>query len=132
ILGLPADLRAHGRRTGELHAPARDVRVPGRRGDGPPGRGRRDLPLHAPGALRRRLAAAALPATNGGRVRRARRLGSDRAADRAPRVIPAGHGRGDSPRARALWMGGASAMVIERRWKAWVYCYIPLRVFVVG
>jgi len=35
-------------------------------------------------------------------VRRARCLGSDRPADRAPRAIPAGHGRGDRPGARAL------------------------------
>src|SRR5205814_4137451 len=68
VLGLPAHLRADGRRPRERHPPARDLRLPGGCGHRPPGRGRGHLALHAARAVRRRLGAAAIPPTAGGRV----------------------------------------------------------------
>ena len=52
---------------GQLHAPDRDVRLPDRRGHRAPRRGRRHLAVHAPRPPRRRVGAAPLPPTAGGR-----------------------------------------------------------------
>ena len=65
VLGLPAHLRADGRRAGQRHPPSRDVRLSDRRRHRSARRGRRDLAVHAAGALHRRLAPAPLPAAPG-------------------------------------------------------------------
>ncbi len=69
LLRLPAHLRADGGRPRQRDPSARDLCLSDRRGHRPLGRGRRDLAVHAPRPLHRRVAPAPLPAAFGGRVK---------------------------------------------------------------
>src|SRR5262249_53975853 len=89
VLGLPADLRPDRRRPGQLDASAGDLRLPDRRRDRPARRGRRDLTLHAAGALRRRVDPAPVSAETRRRMTATAKRRSARVASAAGRVIPA-------------------------------------------
>src|SRR6185436_5460900 len=90
LLRLPAHLRPHRRRAGELDAPHRHLRLPDRRRLGPARRGRGALALHVSGALCGGVGAVALPETHGERL-----------------------------------------VLIERKWKKWVFFYLPMAAFIV-
>src|SRR6185503_2531708 len=122
LLRLPAHLRAHRRWSRQRDPPARHLRLPDRRGDRSPGRRRRGVPVHAAGPLHRGLAPAALPPPPG------RGLAQDH--DRADRTFEAGGGAWG--RSGSMRSPPFRIMVIERRWKRWVYFYIPLTIFVIG
>ncbi len=69
LLRLPAHLRADRGRPRQRDPPARDLCLSDRRGHRAAGRGRRDLAVHATGALHRRVVPAPLPAAAGGRLK---------------------------------------------------------------
>src|SRR6266540_6289649 len=78
LLGLPAHLCPHGRRPRQRDPPPGDLCLPDRRRHRPSGRGRRHLPVHAAGALHRRMGPAQLPAAPGGSLRATRTWSSSK------------------------------------------------------
>src|SRR5207244_12338566 len=85
--------------------------------DGAPRRGRRDRALHPPRPVHSGLGPAPLPPPP------RRRIG----APMTPQELVGGPGGG-----AAAGAAPRNEMVIERKWKRWVYFYIPLTVFVIG